>query len=38
MPFDKYSEELVMSVAGQAAVCYSNNNLIQDIESLLKDL
>ena len=36
MPFDKYSEELVMSVAGQAAVAIQNNNLIQDIESLFE--
>ncbi|HNK59202.1 MAG TPA: GAF domain-containing protein, partial [Leptospiraceae bacterium] len=36
MPFDKYSEELVMSVAGQAAVAIQNNNLIQDIEALFE--
>ncbi len=36
MPFDKYSEELVMSVAWQAAVAIQNNNLIQDIESLFE--
>ncbi|MBK8394551.1 MAG: GAF domain-containing protein [Leptospiraceae bacterium] len=36
MPFDKYSEELVMSVAGQAAVAIQNNNFIQDIESLFE--
>ncbi|MBP9886649.1 MAG: GAF domain-containing protein [Leptospiraceae bacterium] len=36
MPFDKYSEELVMSVAGQAAVAIQNNNLIQDIETLFE--
>lgn len=35
-PFDKYSEELVMSVAGQAAVAIQNNNLIQDIETLFE--
>jgi HD-GYP domain-containing protein (c-di-GMP phosphodiesterase class II) len=34
--FDKYSEELVLSVAGQAAVAIQNNNLIQDIESLFE--
>ncbi|MCX7999407.1 MAG: GAF domain-containing protein, partial [Leptospiraceae bacterium] len=36
MPFDKYSEELVLSVAGQAAVAIQNNNLIQDIERLFE--
>jgi HD-GYP domain-containing protein (c-di-GMP phosphodiesterase class II) len=34
--FDKYSEDLVMSVAGQAAVAIQNNNLIQDIEKLFE--
>ena len=34
--FDKYSEELVMSVAGQAAVAIQNNYLIQDIERLFE--
>ncbi|MCB1142007.1 MAG: GAF domain-containing protein [Leptospiraceae bacterium] len=34
--FDKYSEELVMSVAGQAAVAIQNNNLIMDIEKLFE--
>ncbi|HNI27302.1 MAG TPA: HD domain-containing phosphohydrolase, partial [Leptospiraceae bacterium] len=34
--FDKYSEELVMSVAGQAAVAIQNNNLIQEIETLFE--
>jgi len=34
--FDKYSEELVMSVAGQAAVAIQNNNLIKDIETLFE--
>jgi HD-GYP domain-containing protein (c-di-GMP phosphodiesterase class II) len=34
--FDKYSEDLVMSVAGQAAVAIVNNNLIQDIERLFE--
>lgn len=36
IPFDKYSEELVMSVAGQAAVAIQNNNLIQEIETLFE--
>ncbi len=36
MPFDKYSEELVLSVAGQAAIAIQNNNLIQDIEKLFE--
>jgi HD-GYP domain-containing protein (c-di-GMP phosphodiesterase class II) len=36
IPFDRYSEELVMSVAGQAAVAIQNNNLIQDIEKLFE--
>lgn len=35
-PFDKYSEDLVMSVAGQAAVAIQNNNLIMDIEKLFE--
>ena len=35
-PFDKYSEDLVMSVAGQAAVAIQNNNLIMDIERLFE--
>ncbi len=34
--FDKYSEDLVMSVAGQAAVAIQNNILIQDIEKLFE--
>ncbi|MDX1960711.1 MAG: HD domain-containing phosphohydrolase [Leptospiraceae bacterium] len=34
--FDKYSEELVMSVAGQAAMAILNNILIQDIEKLFE--
>ncbi len=34
--FDKYSEELVTSVAGQAAVAIQNNNLIGDIETLFE--
>lgn len=36
LPFDKYSQELVKSVAGQAAVAIQNNNLIQDIEALFE--
>lgn len=36
VPFDKYSEDLVMSVAGQAAVAIQNNNLIMDIERLFE--
>lgn len=36
LPFDKYSEELVMSVAGQATVSIENNYLIRDIETLFE--
>ncbi|MCB1156024.1 MAG: GAF domain-containing protein [Leptospiraceae bacterium] len=36
LPFDKYSEGLVMSVAGQATVAIENNNLLNDIESLFE--
>ncbi|MBE7411344.1 MAG: GAF domain-containing protein [Leptospiraceae bacterium] len=36
LAFDRYSEELVMSVAGQAAVAIQNNNLIKDIETLFE--
>lgn len=35
-PFDQYTETLVMSVAGQAAVAIQNNNLIQEIETLFE--
>ncbi|MCB1190206.1 MAG: GAF domain-containing protein [Leptospiraceae bacterium] len=34
--FDQYTEDLVMSVAGQAAVAIQNNNLIQEIETLFE--
>jgi HD-GYP domain-containing protein (c-di-GMP phosphodiesterase class II) len=36
LPFDKYSESLVMSVAGQATVAIENNYLIKDIETLFE--
>jgi len=36
LEYDKYSEELVMAVAGQAAVAIQNNNLIHDIETLFE--
>lgn len=36
LPFDKYTEDLVMAVAGQAAVAIQNNNLIHDIETLFE--
>ncbi len=36
LPYDKYSEELVMAVAGQAAMAIQNNNLIRDIENLFE--
>ncbi|MCE9499212.1 MAG: HD family phosphohydrolase, partial [Leptospira sp.] len=35
-PFDSHSEELVMSVSGQAAVAIQNNNLVQEIETLFE--
>ncbi|RHX80786.1 HD domain-containing phosphohydrolase [Leptospira yasudae] len=36
LPFDDYSAQLVMSVAGQAAVAIQNNNLLQEIETLFE--
>jgi len=36
LDYDKYSEELVMAVAGQAAVAIQNNNLVQEIETLFE--
>lgn len=36
LPFDKYSEELVLSVAGQATVAIENKYLIKDIETLFE--
>ncbi|TGN20530.1 HD domain-containing phosphohydrolase [Leptospira idonii] len=36
LEYDKYSEELVMSVAGQAAVAIQNNNLVHEIETLFE--
>lgn len=36
LEYDKYSEELVMAVAGQAAVAIQNNNLVHDIETLFE--
>ncbi|TGL56622.1 GAF domain-containing protein [Leptospira ognonensis] len=36
LEYDKYSEELVMAVAGQAAVAIQNNNLVQEIETLFE--
>ncbi|XDD48190.1 HD domain-containing phosphohydrolase [Leptospira sp. WS39.C2] len=36
LDYDKYSEELVMAVAGQAAVAIQNNNLVHDIETLFE--
>ncbi|GBF40850.1 HD-GYP domain-containing response regulator [Leptospira ellinghausenii] len=36
LDYDKYSEELVMAVAGQAAVAIQNNNLVHEIETLFE--
>ncbi|BDA78220.1 HD family phosphohydrolase [Leptospira kobayashii] len=36
LEYDKYSEELVMAVAGQAAVAIQNNNLVHEIETLFE--
>ncbi|WP_411823159.1 HD domain-containing phosphohydrolase [Leptospira sp. 'Mane'] len=36
LEYDKYAEELVMAVAGQAAVAIQNNNLVHDIETLFE--
>ncbi|TGK31809.1 GAF domain-containing protein [Leptospira gomenensis] len=36
LSFDDYSAQLVMSVAGQAAVAIQNNNLLQEIETLFE--
>ncbi|EMO10294.1 hypothetical protein LEP1GSC137_2339 [Leptospira borgpetersenii str. Noumea 25] len=35
-PFDDYSAQLVMSVAGQAAVAIQNNHLLKEIETLFE--
>ncbi len=35
-PFDDYSAQLVMGVAGQAAVAIQNNHLLQEIEALFE--
>ncbi len=34
--YDKYTEELTMAVAGQAAVAIQNNNLLHEIETLFE--
>ncbi|GBF48632.1 HD-GYP domain-containing response regulator [Leptospira ryugenii] len=36
LDYDKYSEDLVMAVAGQAAVAIQNNNLVHEIETLFE--
>ncbi|TGN11807.1 HD domain-containing phosphohydrolase [Leptospira ilyithenensis] len=36
LEYDKYAEELVMAVAGQAAVAIQNNNLVHEIETLFE--